>query len=263
MPADKTPEFQDLLRRRSAGEYAAFLLPHLRDGVVLLDCGCGPGSITYGLAERLPRWSVFGLDLADGFRAVRRHAEAEGLANVAFVRADINALPYPEQSIDAVLAHSVVETLPTPSATLSELRRVLKTGGVIGLAAVDYGGLLFTGPSVDRLQNFYSLKEQVWEKAWDSAPRRGRYLRALLSEVGFRDVVASARYVSYGDQELVRQFAVDRAEECRGGAFADDALRLGLVDRSALQAMSKAWRTWGDSTDSFLAFPWCAVVGWK
>ena len=263
MPADKTPEFQDLLRRRSAAEYAAFMLPHLGDGGVLLDCGCGPGSITYGLAERLHRWSVFGVDVANGFRAVRRNAEAEGLANLTFVRGDINALPNPDQSIDAVLAHSVVETLATPSATLLEMRRVLKTGGVIGLAAVDYGGLLFTGPSVDSLLQFYSLKEQVWEKAWDSAPRRGRYLRALLSEAGFRDVAASARYVSYGDQELVRQFAVDRAEECRGGALADDALRLGLVDRSALQAMSKAWRTWGDSTDSFLAFPWCAVVGWK
>ena len=44
--------YLDLLRRRSAAEYAAFLLPHLGDGVVLLDCGCGPASITYGLAER-------------------------------------------------------------------------------------------------------------------------------------------------------------------------------------------------------------------
>lgn len=40
-----------MMTRRSAGNAAAFLLPHLRPGMRLLDCGCGPGTITLGLAE--------------------------------------------------------------------------------------------------------------------------------------------------------------------------------------------------------------------
>ena len=40
--------------QRAADEAAAFLLPHLRPGMRLLDVGCGPGSITRGFAERHP-----------------------------------------------------------------------------------------------------------------------------------------------------------------------------------------------------------------
>ena len=47
---------------RSASTQAAFLRPHLRPGMTLLDCGCGPGSITVGLAELVAPGAVTGVD---------------------------------------------------------------------------------------------------------------------------------------------------------------------------------------------------------
>ncbi len=51
-----TPGLRRDYAQRTAGHQAAFVLPHLRPGMSLLDIGCGPGSITLGLAigRRLP-----------------------------------------------------------------------------------------------------------------------------------------------------------------------------------------------------------------
>ena len=54
--------FLKLLRRRSAGRNAAHLMPLLRPGMDLLDLGCGPGSITLGLAQAVWPGEVTGLD---------------------------------------------------------------------------------------------------------------------------------------------------------------------------------------------------------
>ncbi len=48
---------------RTADRDAAFLLPHLKSGMSLLDCGCGSGTITIGLAEIVGPGNVIGLDL--------------------------------------------------------------------------------------------------------------------------------------------------------------------------------------------------------
>lgn len=255
--------FEDLLVSRGVGEYAAFLLPHLRDGMTLLDCGCGPASITYGLAQRLTEGAVIGLDFAEDSQEARDYARQTGVRNLTFVRGDINALPFPEGTFDAVLAHSLIEILREPAVALAEVRRVLKPGGVVGFAAVGYGGLIVEGPSAETLQQFYRLKEQYWERCLNAEPRRGRHLRSFLIDAGFRDVEASARYVSYGTGGRVRQFGEDRAAESEDRAFRECVIGLGLADEAALRAMASAWRGWGASSAAFLAFPWCSAVGWK
>jgi len=49
--------------RRTAERAAPFLLPHLRPGMRLLDCGVGPGTITFGLAQAVAPGEVVGIDL--------------------------------------------------------------------------------------------------------------------------------------------------------------------------------------------------------
>src|SRR4051812_14282356 len=80
------------MARRSAESHAAFLLPHLRPHWRILDVGCGPGTITVGLAERVPGGSVLGLDLHSGQVAqARALADQRGLANAEFAVARIES----------------------------------------------------------------------------------------------------------------------------------------------------------------------------
>ena len=55
--------FEAELAKRMASQEAAFLLPHLRAGMHVLDAGCGPGSITLGLAAAVAPGEVVGIDI--------------------------------------------------------------------------------------------------------------------------------------------------------------------------------------------------------
>jgi SAM-dependent methyltransferase len=136
-----------LMAERSAETHAEFFLPQLRPGFKALDAGCGPGTITLGLARRVAPGHVIGIDVEDSqFEKAREQAESEGL-NVEFRKTSVYELPFEDHSFDAVFSHALLEHLVEPGAALVELRRVLKPGGWIGVRAGDMGGILVDAAS--------------------------------------------------------------------------------------------------------------------
>src|SRR5262245_3152668 len=94
---------------RRTGRVAAFLAPHLRAGMRLLDCGCGPGSITVDLAQAVAPGEVIGIDLrGDALAQGRALARERKIANVTFQTASVYQLPYPDSSFDAAFACPVL-----------------------------------------------------------------------------------------------------------------------------------------------------------
>ena len=61
-PQRANPVFEAEMALRTASQEAAFFLPSLRPGIRVLDLGCGPGSITLGLAEAVAPGEVVGVD---------------------------------------------------------------------------------------------------------------------------------------------------------------------------------------------------------
>jgi ubiquinone/menaquinone biosynthesis C-methylase UbiE len=118
--------------RRTAEEAAAFLLGELRPGMRLLDVGCGPGSITRGLAERLAPGEVIGLDTsADVLALAREDAAARGLGNIRYERGSVYELPFADASFDVVFAHQFLQHLREPGTALREMVRVLRPDGIV------------------------------------------------------------------------------------------------------------------------------------
>ena len=100
----------------------------------LLDCGCGPSSITVDLAEAVAPGEAIGIDpREDALAHGRALARERRIANVTFQAATVYQLPYPDGSFDAAFACAVLQHLAAPLAALKEMRRVLKPGGVIGI----------------------------------------------------------------------------------------------------------------------------------
>ena len=117
--------------RRTAETCAGFLLPRLQPDTVLLDLGCGPGTITAGLARRVGR--VVGLDASvEMVDAAENHAADCGIDNAAFEVGSAYDLPFSDDSFDVVYAHQVFQHLSQPVEALREVRRILKPEGISG-----------------------------------------------------------------------------------------------------------------------------------
>ena len=106
-------DMSGLHERRTADADAAFLARHLQPGMSLLDCGCGPGTITIGLADWVAPGKVTGVDLdPKRVQQATEAAEAAGAANVAFQVGDIYQLPFPDASFDAAFITSHWAKMP-------------------------------------------------------------------------------------------------------------------------------------------------------
>ncbi|MEO8215907.1 MAG: class I SAM-dependent methyltransferase [Acidobacteriota bacterium] len=115
-----------------------------------LDVGCGRGMMLVGVARRLARGHVTGIDLwrsvdqsGNSPDATRRNLEAEGLAQRVDLRdGDARELPFPDSSFDVVTSSLVVHNLHARAdreKVLTEMLRVLKPGGWLALMDIRNG----------------------------------------------------------------------------------------------------------------------------
>src|SRR5215813_1930647 len=94
---------------RRAKDWVGFFLPYLKQGLSVLDCGCGVGSITLDLAELVSPGKVIGVDMDEGqLQVARATAETRSLTNVLFEQGDVYQLRFESSSFDAALAHTLL-----------------------------------------------------------------------------------------------------------------------------------------------------------
>ncbi len=113
----------------------ARLLLGLTPGQRVLDVACGPGNFTRGFGETVgPRGLSVGIDASASMlaRAVR-DTPAVRRQNVAYVRGDAVALPFAEESFDAICCFAALHFFADPFLALDHMTRVLRPGGRIAI----------------------------------------------------------------------------------------------------------------------------------
>ena len=133
--------------------YGEWIVSHydIRDGMTVLEIGCGTGNFWIGHEDMVSRCGRLVLtDLSEGMleTAEKNLGKRD---NIEYRKADIQSLPFADDSFDVVIANSMLYHVPDIAMGLKEVRRVLKKGGVFYCAT--YGEHNFT----DKLAEWFEL----------------------------------------------------------------------------------------------------------
>ena len=88
----------------------------------VLDVGCGEGVLTYEWAERLGDGRIVGIDLEDP--KLREEWDKRRRPNLEYRAEEATSLSFADEEFDVATAIEVLEHVPEPEATLSEMARV-------------------------------------------------------------------------------------------------------------------------------------------
>ncbi len=108
----------------------------IKNGMKILEVGCGGGLFTNMIKRYYPDCEVYGIDIDDNHIEFAKKKCKDLNLDVKYSVADINNLPFEDEMFDLVFSHTVVEHLPFDNF-IKEQKRVLKTGGRILIMRVD------------------------------------------------------------------------------------------------------------------------------
>ena len=155
-------------------------LADLREGETVLDLGSGGGIDVLLSARRVgPSGKAYGLDMTDEMLALARANQAKaGVANVEFLKGEIENIPLPDNSVDVIISNCVINLSSDKDRVLREAFRVLKPGGRLAVSDVVVRG------DVPREVREHML---LWVGCIAGALKDSDYL-AKLTDAGFESI---------------------------------------------------------------------------
>src|SRR5205823_9984601 len=135
---DQRGELPDAAALASLGCGNPTAVADLREGEVILDLGSGGGIDVILSAKRVgPSGVAYGLDMTDEMLALaQQNAREAGITNVHLLKGMIEQIPLPASSVDVVISNCVINLSTDKPAVLTEIARVLKPGGRVGVSDV-------------------------------------------------------------------------------------------------------------------------------
>lgn len=230
--------------RRTLETHGAFFLEHLRQGMQVLDVGCGPGSITVGIASHIGSGHVIGVDLSESqVRLAEQTAVEQSVSNAQFQAGSAYALPFGDAQFDALFSHALIEHLKDPARAMREFLRVLKPGGVMGVATPDWSGFLYGPPSAALSAAVKAFEALQVDNGGDV--NVGQKLSQFAVDAGFEGVTLQACYENFRPVSIITD------------------LLSAQLDKVGQSDHAQTLRAWQSMPHAMFAEAWVACVGYS
>jgi SAM-dependent methyltransferase len=207
--AEQRGELPDAAVLASLGCGSPVAVAALHEGETVLDLGSGGGIDVILSAKRVgPNGTAYGLDMTDEMLALaRRNAAEAGVANVHFLKGVIERIPLPASSVDVVISNCVINLSVDKPAVLTEIARVLKPGGRVGVSDI---------VAEDRLTAEERAERGSYAGCIAGALSKGEYA-AGLAAAGFEEIsVEYTHEVADGRHGAIVKAVKTRGPEAKG-----------------------------------------------
>ena len=230
-------------RRYTAEANAAYLLPYLRPGLRVLDFGCGLGTISAGLAKAVAPGELHGIDMEESqIDLAKSVAKANGIDNATFHVGEVTEMPFEDGYFDVAHCHNVLMHIPDTAATLAEVKRVLKPGGIIGCREM-MSESSFTQPDFGVIGKSWEMFADLLA-ADDGHPRMARELKGRMLEAGFTNVQATASFDIFSTPADIL-FIYNLAQKWfLSPEIVEAAIKYGASTRELCDAIGVAYDEW-------------------
>jgi arsenite methyltransferase len=197
-------------------------LAELRPGETVLDLGSGGGIDVLLSAKRVgPTGKVYGLDMTDEMLALARaNQQKSGIANVDFLKGEIENIPLPDDSVDVIISNCVINLSADKDRVMAEAFRVLRPGGRFAVSDVVVRGEV---PAEIR------RNVELWIGCVAGALQEHEYI-SKLEQAGFTDV----------EVEPTRVYRMEDAREFLAEAGPNIAELAPLADEKFISAFVRA-----------------------
>ena len=215
-------EVPEQAMRASLGCGNPTALAQLQPGETVLDLGSGGGIDVLLSARRVgPTGKAYGLDMTDEMLALARENQRKaGVANVEFLKGEIENIPLPDDSVDVIISNCVINLSSDKDRVLREAFRVLKPGGRFAVSDV-----VVTGEIPAEIRK----NVELWIGCVAGALRDSDY-RAKLAGAGFENIAI----------EPSRIYAVEDARQFLDGQGIDVDAIAAQVDGKFMSAFVRA-----------------------
>jgi SAM-dependent methyltransferase len=197
-------------------------LAELKAGETVLDLGSGGGIDVLLSARRVgPSGKAYGLDMTDEMLALARENQRKaGVANVEFLKGEIEQIPLPDSSVDVIISNCVINLSADKDRVFAEAFRVLRPGGRLAVSDVVVRGEV---PA--------DIRRSV--ELWIGC------VAGALEEREYRDKLAKAGFEGI-DLEATRVYRAEDARDFLAGAGLDVDAIAPLVNDKFMSAFIRA-----------------------